>query len=124
MSDETSDTSTDKADSGSKVRDLAGKGVGQARDAMDMLLNAARSASDSIQSSTNTADSPQGQAVQRGFGFAKENISAIFDFAQKLVQAPSLKDAVQMQSEFVREQTDVMKKQVEELKDLNKTSEA
>jgi phasin len=102
----------------SKLRDVAEKSVEQARSAVGTLLDAAHKASEAIQSSTKTGETPEGQAVARGFGFARQNISAIFDFAQKLVHAPSVPDAVKMQSDFVKEQADTMGKQVEELRNL------
>lgn len=109
---------TESSEIPSKVRDLAEKSVEQAREAVGTLLEAARSAAETIQSTTKTGDRPEGQAVSRGFGFAKENIGAIFDFAQQLVRAPDLKQAVQMQADFVKSQAAVMEKQVEELKSL------
>lgn len=102
----------------SKVRDFADKSVEQARSAVGTLLEAARKASETIQSTTKTGETPEGQAVARGFGFAQQNISAIFDFAQQLVRAPDLKEAVKMQSEFVQSQASTMEKQVEELRNL------
>ena len=110
--------STEGSEIPSKVRDVAEKSLEQARSAVDTLLEAARSTADSIQSTAKTADLPAGQAVSHGFGYAKENITAIFDFAQKLVRAPDLKEAAKLQSEFVREQAAKMEKQVEELKGL------
>lgn len=110
--------SADNPEISSKVRDLAEKSVEQARSAVDTLLEAARKTSEAIQSGTGTTDSTAGQAVSRGFGFAKENISAIFDFAQQLARAPDLKEAAKMQSDFVRSQADIMSKQVEELRNL------
>lgn len=103
----------------SKMRDLAEKSVEQARGAIDTLLEAARTTAESIQSTTKTAELPAGQAVAKGFGYAKENIAAIFDFAQKLVRAPDLKEAAALQSDFVREQAEKMEKQVEELRGLS-----
>lgn len=116
--------STENPEVSSTIRDVAEKSVEQARGAVGKLLEAAQKASDTIQSTTKTADLPQGQAVARGFGYAQENISAIFDFAQKLVRAPSLKDATQMQADFVREQAEIMQRQVDELKSLGETKEA
>ena len=109
---------SDKSEVPSKVRDIAEKSVEQARGAVGSLLEAARSAAEAIQSCTKTTESPEGLAVSRGFGYAKENISAIFDFAQQLVRAPDLKQAVQMQAEFVKTQAAVMEKQVEDLRSL------
>jgi hypothetical protein len=82
------------------------------------LLEAARKTSESIQDATKTGDTAPGQAVARGFGFAQQNISAIFDFAQQLVRAPDVKEAARLQADFVKEQAAVMEKQVGELKEL------
>lgn len=103
------------------LRDAAEKSVEHARTAVSSLLEAARGAAETIQTSAKTADSSAGQAVTRGFGYAKENIGAIFDFAQKLVRAPDLKTAAEMQSAFVKEQAAAMQKQVDELKTLTPT---
>lgn len=110
--------STEGSETPSKVRDFAEKSVEQARSAVDTLLEAARTTAESIQSVTKTAELPEGQAVSRGFGYAKENISAIFDFVQQLVRAPDIKEAAKLQSEFVKEQAAKMEKQVEELRSL------
>lgn len=113
-----------KAEMSSGLREAAEKSVEHARTAVSSLLEAARGAADSIQTTAKTADSSAGQAVTRGFGFAKENIGAIFDFAQKIVKAPDLKTATEMQSAFVKEQAATMQKQVEELKELTPTPTA
>ena len=107
----------------SSIRDLAEKSVEQAKGAVTTLLEAARKTAEGVQSTTKTADIPAGQAVSRGFGFAQQNISAIFDFAQQLVRAPDLKEAAKLQADFVREQAEIMGKQVEELKELGKSKE-
>lgn len=103
------------------LRDFAEKSLEQARGAVGTLLAAGRKTADTIQETTKTQDSPEGQAVARGFGFAEQNIAAIFDFAQQLVRAPDLKEAARLQSDFVREQTRRMGEQVSELKDLRTT---
>jgi phasin len=109
---------TDKTEVPAGVREFADKSVEQARGAVGTLLDAARKTAETIQSTTKTGDTPEGQAVARGFGFAQQNISAIFDFAQQLVRAPDLKEAARLQADFVRDQAAVMEKQVEELKSL------
>ncbi|MDB5592707.1 phasin family protein [Enterovirga sp.] len=105
------------------VRDVAEKGVEKARDAIDFLLDAARNTAEAVQSSTKTDKEPAGQAVQKGFGFAKENITAVFDLAQKLVRAPDLKQAAQLQADFVKTQAGIITKQVEELRNLSEARE-
>ena len=114
---------TEKPEVPAGVREFAEKSVEQARGAVGTLLDVARKAADTIQSTTKTTDTPDGQAVARGFGFAQQNISAIFDFAQQLVRAPDLKEAARLQADFVRDQAAVMEKQVEELKSLRPDKE-
>ncbi len=113
--------STDNPEIPSKVRDFADKSVEQARGAIGTLLDAARKTAEVIQTNTKTADTPEGQAVAKGFGYAQENIGAIFDFAQKLVRTADLKGAVELQADFVRSQAAAMEKQVAELKSLSRT---
>lgn len=110
--------STENAGTSSGLRDFAEKSLEQARGAVGTLLEASRKTASAIQDTTKTGDTAEGQAVARGFGFAEQNISAIFDFAQQLVRAPDLKEAARLQSEFVREQGRKMGEQVSELKDL------
>ncbi len=100
------------------MRAMAEKSVEQARGAVNAALAFAQQASTSIQSATKTAETPEGTAVARGFGYAQQNIGAIFDFAQKLVRAPDLKQAAELQAEFVREQAAVMQDQVQELREI------
>lgn len=109
---------TEKPEVPAGVREFAEKSVEQARGAVGTLLDAARKTAETIQSTTKTGDTPDGQAVARGFGYAQQNISAIFDFAQQLVRAPDLKEAARLQADFVREQAETMEKQVAELKSL------
>ena len=99
---------TDKTEVPAGVREFADKSVEQARGAVGTLLEAARKTAETIQSTTKTGDTPEGQAVARGFGFAQQNISAIFDFAQQLVRAPDIKEAARLQAEFVRDKAAVM----------------
>lgn len=105
------------------VRDIAEKGVEKARDAVGFLLETARSTAEAVQANTKTDTQPSGVAVQRGFAFAKENITAIFDLAQKLTRAPDLKQAAQLQADFVKSQAAIIQKQVEELRSLKPEAE-
>jgi len=111
----------ESSEASSGLRDFAEKSLEQARGAVGTLLEAGRKTADTIQATAKTADSPEGQAVARGFGFAQENITSIFDFAQRLVRAPDLKEAARLQADFVREQAAAMEKQVAELKELGST---
>ena len=47
--------------------------------------------------------------------YATENVSAVFEFVQKLSQAKNLADVVEIQTEFVKAQTDSFNEHAKEL---------
>jgi phasin len=112
--------SNDKKDteSPSAARDFAEKALGQAHSAVNTLLETAHKAAETIQTTAKTSESAPGQAVSKGFDFARQNIGAIFEFAQQIVRAPDLKEAGKLQSDFVKAQAATMEKQVKELQEL------
>ena len=105
----------EKPDTASTVRDFADKGVETARSAVEYLLNTAQSAAQAVQSESRSKG-PEGASVEKGFEFAKENVTAIFDFAQKLVRTPDLKQAAQLNADFIKSRAVVVNKQLEELR--------
>ena len=107
---------TGKDDSG--ILDAAEKGAEKVKDAIGMALDAAKHTADSIQAAIKSSDSPQGIAVTKGFEFARQNISSLFEFGQKIVKAGSLEEANKIQAEFVRTQSAAIGRQVEEIKEI------
>ncbi len=75
----------------STLAQAVGKGAEKFRSALETALESARSTAESIQAAAKTGETPNGLAVTKGFDFAKQNISAIFGFAQQLVTAGNLK---------------------------------
>ena len=57
-----------------------------------------------VQTSGQTFQSTLTAAVAKGFDHAQANANATFDFAQKLVRTKDLREAFELQSEFVRSQ--------------------
>jgi phasin len=108
----------------SELRAFAEKSVAQARGAFDTLVENARRASDTVQSSADTAHNNGKAVLARGLALTEQNITTGFDHAQKLVQARSLKDAVTLQAEFARSQFTALQAQVKELASLAKPTKA
>ena len=97
------------------MRDLAEKSVGQARKAFDSFIDAARRAASTTQDATEAAGKNAQDMAAHSFQAAEQNVHAAFDFAQKLAQAKSLKEAMELQSEFTRAQFATIQAQAKEL---------
>ena len=98
-----------------EMRDFAEKSVEQARTAVSSFIQTARKATDSLQTSTKTAELPAGVAFSRGLEFTEQNVAAAFELAQKLVRARDVQEAMQLQSEYVRTQFAALQTQAKEL---------
>ncbi|MBY0298166.1 MAG: phasin [Methylobacterium sp.] len=101
-----------------EMRATAEKGLQQARNALGSLLGTARKVADSVQSSTETAQSTAGTAVTKGFDYTEQHIAATFDFAEKLVRSRDIKEAMDLQSEYMRNQIAALQTQAKEFTTL------
>jgi len=99
----------------SELRDFAEKSVDQARTAVGTLMSNALKATDQVQSSSQTFQSTLQAAVAKGFDHAQTNAAAAFDHAQKLVRAKDLREAYELQTEFLRSQMATLQTQAKEL---------
>jgi phasin len=108
-------TTQPKLEIPTEMRDFAEKSVEQARSAVSTFIQTARKATDSLQTSTKTAELPAGVAFSRGLEFTEQNVAAAFELAQKLVRARDVQEAMQLQSEYVRTQFAALQTQAKEL---------
>ncbi|WP_336492811.1 phasin [Methylobacterium nigriterrae] len=108
----------------SELRTFAEKSVEQARGAFGVVIENARKASVTVQSSADAAHSSGKAVLARGLELTEQNITAGFDHAHKLVRARSLKDAVELQAEFARSQFSTLQAQVQELAKLAQPAKA
>src|SRR3954469_10841293 len=79
------------------MRDLAEKSIGQARQAFDSFINSARGAASKAQDVAEAARQSAHEMSARSFDAAEQNVNAAFDLAQKLAQAKSVHEAMQLQ---------------------------
>ena len=98
-----------------EMRDFAEKSVEQARSAVSTFIQTARKTTDTVQTSTKTAELPASVAFSRGLDFTEQNVTAAFELAQKLVRARDVQEAMQLQAEYVRPQFAAMQSQAKEL---------
>ena len=87
-----------------EMRDFAEKSVDQARNAVGTVMTNAMKVSEQAQTSSQTFQSTFSAAIAKSFDHAQANANATFDFAQKLVRTKDLREAFELQSEFVRSQ--------------------
>ncbi|MGB9163472.1 MAG: phasin [Rhodomicrobium sp.] len=97
------------------VRDLASKSVDQAREAYNRFLEAARQAHDVVTKSTDVITSGARAINEKAVRYTEANLQANFDLAQRLVHAKDLKEALDIQSQFARQQMETFAHQAQEL---------
>src|SRR4051794_33876292 len=96
------------------MRDLADKSIGQARQAFDSFISAASQTASKAQDSTESARKNAQEMSGRSFEAAQQNVHAALDLAQKLARAKSVKEAMELQSEYTRNQFAAIQAQAKE----------
>ncbi len=106
---------TAKFDIPDTMRDFAEKSVDHARKAFDDFLGAAHKAVDSFETSAQTAQRSARTIGEDAIQFAEENMTASFEFAQRLVRARNVEELVKVQTDFVERQMSVLSEQARKL---------
>ena len=97
-----------------EMRELAEKSVEQARKAVDGFLSAAQKTFQTLEGSADAMQASAKDASRKALSYTEQNLTAAFDFAQRLVRAKDVQEAVQLQSEFVRSQFAALQNQMKE----------
>ena len=98
-----------------EMRDFAERSVEQARKAFDGFLGAAQKAVQSVDSSRFPMAAGAHDMTRRSLDYTEQNMKAAFDHAQRLVRAKDVQEAMQIQTEFVRQQFAAIQQQMQEL---------
>jgi phasin len=106
---------TERFEIPSEMRAFAEKSVEQARQAFDGLTTAAQRAVAALGGQAETARKGAQDVTEKAMGFAEQNISTSFDFAQKLVQARDVEEVMKLQAEYVKTQMQALADQAKEL---------
>lgn len=80
-----------------ELRNMAEKTIEQAEKAFGMFLDAANKSIESI-------PHPTTETSKKALSFTEENMKAAFDHAKKVVQTTDLREAMRIQSEFLKSQ--------------------
>ncbi|MFZ1109138.1 MAG: phasin [Rhodomicrobium sp.] len=99
----------------SSVRDLASKSVDQAREAYNRFIEAARQAHDVVTKSSDVFANGARELNEKTVKYTETNLTAQFELAQRLVHAKDLKEALDIQSQFARQQMETFAHQAQEL---------
>jgi phasin len=100
------------------VRDFAEKGVAQAKDAYTKFKVVADETSDMVEGVYSTAARGASTLGQKALKTAKENTDASFDHLISLFNVRTLSDAIELQTAFVRKQSEAMALQAREFAEL------
>jgi phasin len=100
-----------------EMRKFAEQSVEQARQAFDRFIAVANQAVADFEGRAQAARSGAMDVGGRAMSFAEQNMSASFDFAQKLVKAKDVEEVVRLQTDYVKAQVQALNEQTKELAD-------
>jgi phasin len=98
-----------------QVRDMAEKSVDQAKQAFDAFMQQAHKAVTTMEGQAAAMQSSGKEMGGKAMSFAEANMTASFDFAQKLMKAKDVNEVVKLQSEFVTTQMKAFGEQAKEI---------
>ena len=87
-----------------QVRDFAVKSVDQAERAITLFMELASK-------SVGVVPSPMNSAAQHALALTEKNLKAAFEHARKLMSAEDIKEVMQLQTEFLRNQFGIVTEQ-------------
>lgn len=105
-----------------ELREFAERSVEQARKAFEDFVTAAQKAAGTVEGATHGAQSGAKHVGAQVLGFTEQNVNAVFDLAQKLVQVKDPQEALTLQSEFLKTQLNTLQSQAKSLGALVQTS--
>jgi phasin len=102
-----------------QVRAFAEKGVSQARESYTKFKDAAETHNSTIEAVFTTATKGATDYSAKLLDIVKTNTNAAFDFAQELVGAKSLPQAMELWSAHAKKQVEIVTAQTKELAELS-----
>ncbi|HVZ51936.1 MAG TPA: phasin family protein [Pseudolabrys sp.] len=97
------------------MRDFAEKSIEQTRTVFGSLVNAAQQAATAVQNQTLVAQSGAREVHGLATRMADDNISAAFDFIERLTRAKDAKEATALHADFVTTRFAALADQAREL---------
>jgi phasin len=99
----------------SEMRAMAEKSVDQAKKAFESYMDAATKAVNVAESSAGSMQEGAKELGRKALGFAEDNVTASFEFAEKLVRASGPEEVMRLQAEFVQAQMRALSEQAKAL---------
>ena len=100
------------------IRDMAERGLDQAKDAFERLKTAADETSTTVGNTYSVASKGAASLGGRVLDAARANVNAGFDHALALLNVKSFSDAVELQTAFLRERTEAFTKESRDIGQL------
>jgi phasin len=97
------------------VRRMMETSIGQAKQAVEQYMAAAHQALGAARSTAEAAQAGARDINEKAIGFAQTNVSAAFEFAERLARAKDFQEIAELQKEFLQTQTEKMTAQMREL---------
>jgi phasin len=91
-----------------ELREIAEKTMEQAEKAFGMFLDAAKKSIESI-------PNPTTEMSNKALSFTEEHMKAAFDHAKKVIRTTNLQEAMQVQSEFLKNQFTSASEQIKKI---------
>lgn len=101
-----------------EMRDFADRSIDHARKAFDDYLRTTRQLVEGMTTSTQEAQANARTAQERTLSYAEANVAAALDYARQMVNAASPADLVEIQRNFVENQSKALADQTRDLADL------
>jgi phasin len=98
-----------------EMRQFAEQGVAQARRAFETCVQAASEAVNTMEDRAQVTRHGAMQIAQKSMDYAEQNVTASFEFAQKLVQAKDASEVLQLQTDFLTRQLRALSEQVQDI---------
>ncbi|WP_439571993.1 phasin family protein [Phreatobacter sp.] len=98
-----------------EMREFADRSVEQARRAFEGFVGAAQRTVEAMEQSSGAMQTGARETSLMAIGIAEANVAASLAFAQRMVRASDMMEMMQIQSEFLQSQMQVMQAQARDL---------
>jgi phasin len=98
-----------------EMRELAEKSVAQAKQAFDGFIAATQHAVGTAETQVKTLQTGAKGTSELAMKFAERNVTASFEFAQKLLHAKDAQEVTALQAEYLKSQLATLTEQAKEL---------
>jgi phasin len=98
-----------------EMRAFAEQSVTQARKAFQGFIEAANKAVGQLQGQAQAAHSGASEIAHKSMSYAEQNVTATFEFAQKIMHAKDTAELMRLQSEYLSRQMQTLSAQVQDL---------